>query len=61
MENFHPVESGSRPDVIKNNKRELVKCIDINENGNLIVKEKNGEIQEIMSGEVSIRGVKGYV
>ena len=30
-------------------------------NGNLIVKEKNGEIQEIMSGEVSIRGVKGYV
>lgn len=47
--------------VIKNNKRELVKCIDINENGNLIVKEKNGEIQEIMSGEVSIRGVKGYV
>ena len=47
--------------IIKNNKRELVKCIDINENGNLIVKEKNGEIQEIMSGEVSIRGVKGYV
>ncbi|MDU2111839.1 MAG: hypothetical protein E7E92_04905 [Clostridiales bacterium] len=33
----------------------------MNENGNLIVKEKNGEIQEIMSGEVSIRGVKGYV
>ena len=32
-----------------------------NENGNLIVKEKNGEIQEIMPGEVSIRGVKGYV
>ena len=52
---------GKQVYVIKNNKRELVKCIDINENGNLIVKEKNGEIQEIMSGEVSIRGVKGYV
>ena len=38
-----------------------VQTLSINENGNLIVKEKNGEIQEIMSGEVSLRGVKGYV
>lgn len=47
--------------TIKSNKKELVKCIDINEDGNLVVKEKDGKIKEIMSGEVSIRGVKGYV
>lgn len=47
--------------IIKNNKKELVKCIDINDNGNLIIKDKNGHIKEIMSGEISIRGVKGYV
>lgn len=47
--------------IIKNNKKELVKCIDINEDGNLIIKEQNGQVKEIMSGEISIRGVKGYV
>lgn len=39
----------------------LVKCIDINEDGNLIVETMDKEIKEIISGEVSIRGVKGYV
>lgn len=57
----HSAVIGKQVYVIKNNKKELVKCIDINENGNLLVREKNGEINEIMSGEVSIRGVKGYV
>ena len=52
---------GNHVYLIKNNKKELVECIDINENGNLIIKESNGEIKEILSGEVSIRGVKGYV
>ena len=47
--------------IIKNNKKELVKCIDINDNGNLIIRDRNGEIKEIMSGEISIRGVNGYV
>ena len=47
--------------IIKNNKKELVKCIDISENGNLIIKERNGQLKEIISGEISIRGVKGYV
>lgn len=47
--------------IIKNDEKELVRCVDINENGNLIVKYSNGYIKEIISGEVSIRGVKGYV
>lgn len=46
--------------VIKNNQKELVKCIDINEKGNLIIKKDN-EIIEINSGEVSIRGEHGYI
>ena len=47
--------------VIKNDQKELVDCIGINEEGNLIIKNKDGKLEEIMSGEVSIRGVKGYV
>lgn len=47
--------------VLKNNKKELVTCIDINESGNLVIKDKNGQVREIMSGEISIRGIKGYV
>lgn len=33
----------------------------INENGELIVKREDGTIEQIMSGEVSVRGVYGYV
>ena len=47
--------------VIKNDQKELVDCIGINEEGNLIIKNKDGNLEGIMSGEVSIRGVKGYV
>ena len=38
-----------------------MKCLDINEEGNLLVQRSDGSIKEIISGEVSIRGVKGYV
>lgn len=47
--------------IIKGDEKELVKCIDINKDGNLVVKDNNNNVQEILSGEVSIRGVKGYV
>ena len=47
--------------MITNDKRELVTCIDINDSGNLIVKDKDNNIREIMSGEVSIRGINGYI
>ncbi|UPA30390.1 biotin--[acetyl-CoA-carboxylase] ligase [Terrisporobacter glycolicus] len=47
--------------IIKGDEKELVKCIDISDNGNLIVRDANNNVQEILSGEVSIRGVKGYV
>lgn len=47
--------------VIRGENKELVKCLDIDENGNLIVVNSKGEKSEIMSGEISIRGVKGYI
>ncbi|MGL5695047.1 MAG: biotin--[acetyl-CoA-carboxylase] ligase [Peptostreptococcaceae bacterium] len=47
--------------TIKNNEKELVQCIDINEDGNLVVKRSDGNIEEIISGEISIRGENGYV
>ena len=47
--------------IIRNDEKELVKCIDVNEGGNLLVKNSSGQVKEIISGEVSIRGVKGYV
>ncbi|MEG0180246.1 MAG: biotin--[acetyl-CoA-carboxylase] ligase [Terrisporobacter sp.] len=47
--------------MIKGEEKELVTCIDINNEGNLLVKDSEGQIKEIISGEVSIRGIKGYI
>ncbi|HSQ88492.1 biotin--[acetyl-CoA-carboxylase] ligase [Romboutsia sp.] len=47
--------------ILQGDDKELVKCLDINEDGNLVVEKQDKTIREIMSGEVSIRGVKGYV
>lgn len=52
---------GKKVYVIKGDNKELVDCLDINEAGNLIIKTKEGIEKEIVSGEVSIRGEKGYV
>lgn len=47
--------------TLKGGDRELVKCLDINEDGNLIVEKEDKSIKEIMSGEISIRGLNGYI
>lgn len=47
--------------IINGNERNLVRCLGINEEGNLIVETNDKEVKEIISGEISIRGVKGYV
>lgn len=36
-------------------------ALGINENGELMVRESDGTIKEISSGEVSVRGIRGYV
>ncbi|MDU2112332.1 MAG: hypothetical protein E7E92_07420 [Clostridiales bacterium] len=47
--------------VIENNERKLKKCLNINEEGNLLVQDEHGNITEVNSGEVSVRGENGYV
>lgn len=47
--------------LINGTGKELVRCLDINKDGNLIVRSKDNVIKEIISGEVSIRGVEGYI
>lgn len=48
--------------VIENsgNKR-IARAIDIDINGNLIVENQNNKMETIFSGEVSVRGINGYV
>lgn len=57
----HSVVLNKKIYIIKNDKKELVDCIDINLDGNLLVKKQDGTIEEVMSGEVSVRGEHGYV
>lgn len=52
---------GKEVKIIKNNEEIIAKAIDINKDGNLVVKYESGEIDNIISGEVSIRGLYGYV
>ncbi len=47
--------------ILKGDNKELVKCLDISEDGNLVVQAEDKTIKEVMSGEVSIRGIKGYI
>ncbi|SHH47942.1 biotin--[acetyl-CoA-carboxylase] ligase [Tepidibacter thalassicus] len=47
--------------VLKGDEKRKVKCIDITENGNLVIINDNNVKEELISGEVSIRGDKNYV
>lgn len=47
--------------VIKGEEIKLGKALDINEEGELVVEFEDGNIENIYSGEVSIRGLEGYV
>lgn len=38
-----------------------VKVIDVTEDGELLVKDVNGNIKKIISGEISVRGLEGYI
>lgn len=57
----HSAIIGKEIYTIRDEEKELVRCLDINEEGNLIIKRNDGSIKEIISGEISIRGIKGYV
>lgn len=57
----HSAIIGKEIYTIRDEEKKLVRCLDINEEGNLIIKRNDGSIKEIISGEISIRGIKGYV
>lgn len=47
--------------IISNNHEYIGHAIDIDDDGNLVVELKNGDRKTIMSGDVSVRGILGYV
>lgn len=47
--------------IVNNNEKELVKCINIDLDGNLVIKDLNDNIKSISTGEISIRGENGYI
>lgn len=47
--------------IIRGDTERIGKALDIDDEGNLIVKYKDGEKERIFYGEVSIRGLKGYI
>lgn len=57
----HSILLGREIKIINRNSTTLGKAIDIDNDGRLIVQYENGETEAIISGEVSIRGLYGYV
>ncbi len=47
--------------VINGNNEVICTVIDIDDEGELIVKHKDGTINRVISGEVSVRGIYGYI
>ncbi|WP_027623081.1 biotin--[acetyl-CoA-carboxylase] ligase [Clostridium lundense] len=52
---------GRKIKIINRNTSTLGKAIDIDSDGRLIVQYENGKTEAVISGEVSIRGLYGYV
>ena len=47
--------------IIANDSEQIYTAIGINPQGELVVKDDKGIVSEIRSGEVSVRGLYGYV
>lgn len=52
---------GKKVRVIKDGETKTGKALDINNEGQLVVIFEDGSIENIFSGEVSVRGLEGYV
>ncbi|NLY35903.1 MAG: biotin--[acetyl-CoA-carboxylase] ligase [Tissierellia bacterium] len=52
---------GRKVKIIKNKEEKGAKALDINEKGELVVQYEDGKIENVFSGEVSVRGNKGYI
>lgn len=52
---------GKEVRVIRGGNCDVGKALDIDDEGQLIIEYKDGRLEKIFSGEISIRGLKGYV
>lgn len=52
---------GKEVRVINGGKETICTAVDIDEDGELIVKHEDGTLHKVLSGEVSVRGIYGYV
>lgn len=57
----HSLLIGRNVRIRGESKEEIGEVLDINEKGELVVKFKDSRIEAIFSGEVSIRGIDGYI
>lgn len=55
------VNSGREVKIIEKGQERILKAIGIDQNGGLIVENADGKRESIISGEVSVRGLYGYV
>lgn len=59
--NKHLINRGRKVRILSEGKEEIGVSEGIDETGVLLVRKENGRIEKVISGEVSVRGLYGYV
>jgi len=57
----HSVTLNKEVIVASNAGMKIAQAVDLAEDGSLVIKNQNGQIENVLSGEVSVRGINGYV
>lgn len=57
----HSVTIGKEVRIVHNETEFIGKAVDVLSDGRLIIEDKNGDKKEILSGEISVRGLLGYI
>ncbi|NFA62011.1 biotin--[acetyl-CoA-carboxylase] ligase [Clostridium sporogenes] len=52
---------GKEVKIINRNREKFGKAVGLNSNGELLVQFENGEANPLISGEISVRGLNGYI
>lgn len=52
---------GKEVRIINRGKESIGKAVDLNDEGELLVEFSDGRVEKIISGEISVRGLNGYV
>ena len=55
------VNCGREVKIIEKDRERVLKALGIDNDGGLVVENSEGERESIISGEVSVRGIYGYV